>query len=284
MTERLIARQEAKAVKRDILFAEAEYKAGREVQKQSYVEDLGSSDEENFDNDEYWNKVTPNTPEVRKEMALRAMKLEEKSKEAKGSTKAGKKERKELSLFYTDGRPKNINQPKMTFSLQDNEEQNALTLNINLPKYMDSSLIDADVQPTYARVVVKGKIFQIVLPEEIKPDSSTAQRSKTTGHLLITMPKLQQSSENKRGFSVDRTGGTINNAVDVSVNKSRTMKGAETGGAASTTSRNPDWRNIVPKDKGESPGKGDEGQGIRDSSKEKKEEVFIDDANVPPLI
>lgn len=47
-----------------------------------------------------------------------------------------------------------------------------------------------DIQPTYVKVLVKGKIFQIVFPEEIKTESSTARRSQTTGHLVLTMPKV----------------------------------------------------------------------------------------------
>uniref|UniRef100_A0A8U8ANA5 Leucine-rich repeat-containing protein 6 n=1 Tax=Geospiza parvula TaxID=87175 RepID=A0A8U8ANA5_GEOPR len=43
---------------------------------------------------------------------------------------------------------------------------------------------------TYIRVLVKGKPFQLVLPEEVKPDSSSAKRSQTTGHLVVTMPKV----------------------------------------------------------------------------------------------
>ncbi|XP_061294554.1 dynein axonemal assembly factor 11 isoform X4 [Bos javanicus] len=57
-------------------------------------------------------------------------------------------------------------------------------------RYMDTSLIDVDVQPTYVRVMVKGKPFQLVLPAEVKPDSSFAKRSQTTGHLVVCMPKV----------------------------------------------------------------------------------------------
>lgn len=32
--------------------------------------------------------------------------------------------------------------------------------------------------------------FQLVLPAEVKPDSSSAKRSQTTGHLVICMPKV----------------------------------------------------------------------------------------------
>ncbi|CAG7817775.1 unnamed protein product [Allacma fusca] len=296
MTEKLVARQEFESVRRDILFAEAEYKAQREIQKQSYIEDLGSSDDETCNNDEYWNKLTPNTPEVRKEMTLRSMKLEEKSKEAKGSMNPQKKKPKELSLFYSDGRPKNINQAKVAFSLQDQQE-NILTLDVSLPKYMDSSLIVADVQPTYAKIVIKGKIFQIVLPDEVKPDASTAQRSKTTGHLLITMPKLQQSSESKKGSVVEKTFRTINNAVDPSRLLSKVSNLKEPGKVAS---KNPDWRNIVPEKKGESYemdsksdptllGKGDGDKDFSEHSnkgysKGSPQSEFIDDPDVPPLI
>uniref|UniRef100_A0A8C0H5M9 Leucine-rich repeat-containing protein 6 n=1 Tax=Chelonoidis abingdonii TaxID=106734 RepID=A0A8C0H5M9_CHEAB len=56
--------------------------------------------------------------------------------------------------------------------------------------HLDSSLIDVDVQPTYLRVMVKDKPFQLVLPAEVKPDSSSAKRSQTTGHLVISMPKV----------------------------------------------------------------------------------------------
>jgi protein TilB len=55
---------------------------------------------------------------------------------------------------------------------------------------MDSSLINLDIQPHYVRVTLKGKSLQLALSEEVKPDSSKAQRSQTTGHLMIKMPKL----------------------------------------------------------------------------------------------
>lgn len=57
-------------------------------------------------------------------------------------------------------------------------------------RYLDTSLLEVDIQPTYVKVLIKGKIFQIVFPEEINIESSTAQRSQTTGHLVLTMPKV----------------------------------------------------------------------------------------------
>lgn len=83
---------------------------------------------------DYWNKVTPNTPEVRAEISLRSLKLEEKSKNAKSSLNPLKKEPREISRFYSDGRPKNINQAKISFSLDDDDEHNALILELSIPK------------------------------------------------------------------------------------------------------------------------------------------------------
>ena len=51
-------------------------------------------------------------------------------------------------------------------------------------------MIDIDIQPTYIRVTLKGKALQLALSEEVRPDSSSAKRSQTTGYLLITMPKV----------------------------------------------------------------------------------------------
>lgn len=99
------------------------------------------------------------------------------------------------------------------------------TLELDFPcyKHLDTSQIDLDVQPTYVRIVVKGKMLQLVLPDEVHPvsqptrdgillrsvrrlvspsesplsslayhcqDQGTARRSQITGRLLVTMPKV----------------------------------------------------------------------------------------------
>ena len=70
---------------------------------------------------------------------------------------------------------------------------------------MDTSLLDCDVQPNYVRITLKGKVFQLVLWREVNCDSSTAQRSQITGHLLVTMPYanpiLKKKTPNKSSSS-----------------------------------------------------------------------------------
>jgi len=51
--------------------------------------------------------------------------------------------------------------------------------------------VDAKVEPTYIRVKAKKHTLQLLLPAEVLTDASTAQRSTTTGHLVLTCPKVQ---------------------------------------------------------------------------------------------
>lgn len=57
-------------------------------------------------------------------------------------------------------------------------------------RHLDTNLLDVDVQPTFVRILVKNKVLQLVLPEEVHPDKCTAQRSLTSRKLVITMPKV----------------------------------------------------------------------------------------------
>lgn len=82
------------------------------------------------------------------------------------------------------------NEPGLEFRLEDSEDGAAVVLELAVGKYMDTSLMDVDVQPRVARVLVKGKLVCLALPEEVRPDASVAQRSKITGALVITMPKV----------------------------------------------------------------------------------------------
>ncbi|GAB1299411.1 Dynein axonemal assembly factor 11 [Apodemus speciosus] len=134
----------------------------------------------------FWNKPSLFTPESRLE-TLRHM---EKQRQAQDKLSEKKKKVKPpRTLITEDGKALNVNEAKLDFSLKDDEKHNQIILDLAVYRYMDTSLIEVDVQPTYVRVMVKGKPFQLALSTEVQPDSSTAKRSQTTGHLLICMPK-----------------------------------------------------------------------------------------------
>uniref|UniRef100_A0A8C3JHN7 Leucine-rich repeat-containing protein 6 n=1 Tax=Calidris pygmaea TaxID=425635 RepID=A0A8C3JHN7_9CHAR len=135
----------------------------------------------------FWEEPTPYTPESR----LETHRYIEEKRRAKDNIRESKKKEKPLQTLVTaEGKVLNVNVPKLHFSLKDDEDNNQIILDLAVYRHLDTSLLDIDVQPTYIRVLVKGKPFQLVLPEEVKPDSSSAKRSQTTGHLVVSMPKV----------------------------------------------------------------------------------------------
>uniref|UniRef100_A0A8C0IAY5 Leucine-rich repeat-containing protein 6 n=1 Tax=Bubo bubo TaxID=30461 RepID=A0A8C0IAY5_BUBBB len=99
----------------------------------------------------FWEELTPYTPESRLETHRY---IEEKRRAKDNIRESKKREKSPWTLVTAEGK----------------------VLNVNVPKYINLLL-------------VKGKPFQFVLPEEVKPDSSSAKRSQTTGHLVVSMPK-----------------------------------------------------------------------------------------------
>lgn len=84
---------------------------------------------------------------------------------------------------------KQCNEGKWEFRFDEEMKPGYLTLDIKIQKHLSSSLIDVDVHPTYVSIVIKSKVLRLVLPTEVKAENSTAERSTTTGHLFISMPK-----------------------------------------------------------------------------------------------
>ncbi|XP_035175235.1 protein tilB homolog [Oxyura jamaicensis] len=146
----------------------------------------------------FWEEPTPYTPESR----LETHRYIEEKRKAKDNIREPKKREKPLPTLVTaEGKVLNVNVPKLHFSLKDDEENNQFILDLSVYRHLDTSLLDVDVQTTYIRVLVKGKPFQLVLPEEVKPDSSSAKRSQTTGHLVVSMPKAKEIILSKQKLS-----------------------------------------------------------------------------------
>lgn len=86
------------------------------------------------------------------------------------------------------------NQGHWNFRFAEDEKNNNLILEIDFPRFLSTSLIDADIQPFYISVVAKGKTLRLELPEEIQSDKSKIERSTTTGTLKMIMPKVNKGS------------------------------------------------------------------------------------------
>jgi len=131
-------------------------------------------------------------PEVRVKDARELREIEENKEAAR--KKAQKNDLftdqtpRERRFFKDDGTPVQMNTAKWPFAVDEDGEK--VTVDVALPKFLDSAQIDADVQPTYVRISAKKNVLQLVLPAEVLATASSAQRSSTTGHLVLTCPKV----------------------------------------------------------------------------------------------
>ncbi|XP_039284215.1 protein tilB homolog isoform X3 [Nilaparvata lugens] len=186
-SERIKALQLFEDVEKQILDEIDLHNGKREKQRKSYSKEGDQSnkeiDEEGEDKS-FWSEKTENTPEARIEIANHIRK----SKESKNITEETRQKRV-IRLFNKDGIPLNVNEAKIDFRFRD-DDFNFYVLELHTYKHLDISFIDIDVQPFYIKVLIKGKVFQLTFDEEIKIAEASAKRSQTSGHLVITMPKV----------------------------------------------------------------------------------------------
>jgi protein TilB len=103
------------------------------------------------------------------------------------------KKREPPSVYNTQGEIRQCNEGKYEWLFGESEDKTALTLEVYLPKFMDTSLVSVDLNPQYIRLDIKGKITQLRFDDEIVVEKSKVQRSTTTGVLKLTMPRADLS-------------------------------------------------------------------------------------------
>nr|CCA21668.1 conserved hypothetical protein [Albugo laibachii Nc14] len=103
------------------------------------------------------------------------------------STRKDEKEVDEGQNSDPNKKIRQCNEGKWEFHLSETIDQ--LILELNLPKFLDTSLIDVDVHPTYVSIIVKNKRFRLRFPEAVQSDRGKAERSKATGVLRLELPK-----------------------------------------------------------------------------------------------
>ncbi|XP_049809239.1 dynein axonemal assembly factor 11 [Schistocerca nitens] len=191
-SERILAVQVYKNVKKSIELDQKLYQEKREKQKQDNelkAKDHQWSQPECYEDPEkvkqFWSETCDHSPETRVHLALEARKSNN-NKDL--SNNDFKNEPACVNLFDKEGKPRNVNEAKVPFTLK--EEDGCYILDIPVFRHLDTALIDVDIQPQYVTVLIKGKTLQLTLLNEVEINNSTAKRSQATGHLIITMPQV----------------------------------------------------------------------------------------------
>lgn len=139
----------------------------------------------------------PYTPEMRREMYMEMAEQKE-EQEARRRDNLPKERNTEWEHEEAlrqareqeerdDGSIRQCNEGKWEFRLLD--EPLDVVLEVDLPRFLDTSLVDVDVHPSFVSIVAKNKVFRLRFPELVHSDKGKAERSKVTGTLRLTLPK-----------------------------------------------------------------------------------------------
>ncbi len=88
-----------------------------------------------------------------------------------------KKREGPIPVHNKDGAVLQCNEGKYEWLFSESKDGRSIILTIQIPKYMSTTLINIDLNPTYVRMDIKGKTTQLLIPEEIIVEKSKSERS-----------------------------------------------------------------------------------------------------------
>lgn len=77
-----------------------------------------------------------------------------------------------MPVYNKDGKIRLSNEGKYEWRYDETPDQTCVIFEIKIPKFMDTSQINCDLQPNYLRIDIKGRITQLEHPEEILTEKS----------------------------------------------------------------------------------------------------------------
>ncbi|KAJ3286237.1 Protein tilB [Rhizoclosmatium sp. JEL0117] len=215
---------------------------------------------------EFKTKPIPYTPETRRQTAKEIETMNGPPREDPSKPKPPKAA--DTTVTYgRDGRVLQKNEGKWEFHRWSNDL--AVFLDIEISKFLDSSLIDVNVKPNYIQVVIKNKVLTVTFDDEVRPNQVLCERSKASGNLLVTMVK-----------------SSAPNDLDVEdVAKAQRTKNVVTpaSNAPTNTEKNRRKERLFGATDAEMPKKIVDMKFVVDKSIPSASEEFTDDPDVPPL-
>lgn len=87
------------------------------------------------------------------------------------------KRKEPISVYNQQGEVRQCNEGRYEFLFQERKDKTCILLEVQIPRFMDTSLVNVDLHPNYVRLDIKGKITQLKFDEEVLVDKSKIQRS-----------------------------------------------------------------------------------------------------------
>jgi len=57
---------------------------------------------------------------------------------------------------------------KLEFTVTDDEQNNKIIVDVNVPRFLDTSAMDVDIHPRWFQVLVKGKLLLMHTSAEVR--------------------------------------------------------------------------------------------------------------------
>eukprot|EP00920_Eleutheroschizon_duboscqi_P029956 GHVT01072652.1.p1 GENE.GHVT01072652.1~~GHVT01072652.1.p1 ORF type:complete len:296 (+),score=62.31 GHVT01072652.1:1848-2735(+) len=149
------------------------------------------------------------------------------------------------SIYNEQGKIRQCNEGKYRFFIDEFSNPAAIIFKLQTPRFLCTSLIDVDVQPTFIRCSIKGKVTQLKLPDEVATGTATVRRSKSTGELVVTMYRLRRPTYRFCKTRADpMSSATCDNepetsyrhSTSVSLSSSQSLERADCGPLSSSSS------------------------------------------------
>lgn len=173
------------------------------------------------------------------------------------------------SVYNERGEIRMMNQGKYEFSLFDDVEKERIRFELKVPKYLDTSDMEVDLNPLYVRIRVRDKYTQIRFSHEIIVEKSTVQRSQANGALVIVCPKLDPDPR-EREVEIGRKKRLQEAKSILEEEKKRKEEEEE---QAEKKKRQEEYSEYLKEEREK-----------KEKQKKKKEEELVeDDSDIPPL-
>ncbi|XP_059087799.1 dynein axonemal assembly factor 11-like isoform X2 [Tigriopus californicus] len=202
-SERIQAQQRLSILEKQIREAQVSYFEKREREKHDIQRELEETraqyEDPNLDSStrraRFFQSQSRHAPEFRQEISRKVFEFQKEDEINRDpffheDSQARKANGLPKRYFDDHLKPLNINQAKLEFVFDDSD-WNFIKVELHLYKHLSTSDIQVDIEPQYLRVTLwQKRVFQLRLCEEVRCDSSLVQRSQTTGHLMISMPRV----------------------------------------------------------------------------------------------